>query len=84
MLRPRDDGDQGVIQADLTISPKPEEIAWGRDQFNNHVAIARFSEQSDQLRFVSNIRLNHIVRPFLASDIEAICANFPLRSAPSD
>jgi transglutaminase-like putative cysteine protease len=84
MLRPRDDGDQGVIQADLTISPKPEEIAWGRDQFNNHVAIARFSEQSDQLRFVSNIRLNHIVRPFLASDIEEYARNYPFQYTPED
>ena len=63
MLRPRDDEDQRVIQADLTISPKPEEVAWNRDQFDNHFAIARFSEQSDRLRFVSNIRLDHVARP---------------------
>src|ERR1700726_1274978 len=79
MLRPRDDEDQRVIQADLTISPKPQEVAWDRDQFNNHVAIARFSQQSDQLRFVSQIRLDHVPRQFLASHIEGSARHYPFR-----
>jgi transglutaminase-like putative cysteine protease len=84
MLRPRDDEDQRVIQVDLAISPKPEEVAWDRDQLNNHFAIARFSEQSDQLRFVSNIRLDHTARPFLASDIEDYARNYPFQYTPED
>jgi transglutaminase superfamily protein len=84
MLRPRDDDDQKVIQADLTISPKPEEVAWHRDQFNNHFAVARFSEQSDQLRVVSNIRLDHTTRPLLAGDIEEYARNYPFQYKPED
>jgi Bacterial transglutaminase-like N-terminal region len=64
MLRPRDDEDQKVIHADLAISPKPQEVAWNRDQFANHFAIARFSEQSNRLSFVSNIRLDHVAHQF--------------------
>jgi transglutaminase-like putative cysteine protease len=79
MLRPRDDEDQKVIQADLTISPKPEEVAWHRDQFNNHFAVARFFEQSDQLSFVSNIRLDHVARRFSASSIEGYAQHYPFR-----
>jgi hypothetical protein len=84
MLRPRDDEDQRVIQADLTISPKPEEVAWHRDQFNNRFAIARFSEQSDQLRFVSQIRLDHVARPFLAGDIEEYAREYPFQYKPDE
>ena len=84
MLRPRDDEDQRVIQADLTISPKPEEVTWDRDQFNNHLAIARFYEQSDQLRFVSNTRLDHVARPFLAGDIEGYARDHPFQYKPEE
>ena len=84
MLRPRDDEDQRVIQAVLTISPKPEEVAWDRDEFENHFAIARFSEYSDQLRFVSDTRVHHSARQFLAGDIEEYARNFPFQYSADD
>jgi Bacterial transglutaminase-like N-terminal region len=83
-LRPRDDEDQRVIQADLTISPRPEEVTWDRGQFNNYFAIARFYEQSDQLHFVSNIRLDHVARPFLAADIEEYARDQPFQYKPEE
>ena len=84
MLRPRDDENQRVIQAVLTISPQPEEVAWDRDEFDNHFAIARFSENADQLRFVSETRLHHSVRQFLAGDIEEYARNFPFQYNTED
>jgi transglutaminase-like putative cysteine protease len=33
MLRPRDDDDQRLLQSDLEMTPKPRELAWGRDGF---------------------------------------------------
>jgi transglutaminase-like putative cysteine protease len=84
MLRPRDDKDQKVILADVTISPRPQEVAWNRDQFDNHFAIARFSEQSDRLSFVSNIRLDHVARQFLASNIEGYAQHYPFRHRPEE
>jgi transglutaminase-like putative cysteine protease len=77
MLRPRDDEDQKVIHTDVTISPEPKEVAWNRDQFDNHFAIAQFSEQADRLSFVSNIRLDHVARQFLASNIEGYAQHYP-------
>jgi transglutaminase-like putative cysteine protease len=82
MLRPRDDEDQTIIHADLTISPKPQEVAWNRDP--NHFAIARFSDQSDRLSFVSNIRLDHVARQFLASNIEGYAQRYPFRYRPEE
>jgi transglutaminase-like putative cysteine protease len=84
MLRPRDDKDQKVIHADVTITPKPQEVAWNRDQFDNHFAIARFSEQSNRLSFVSNIRLDHVARQFLASNIEGYAQHYPFRYRPEE
>ena len=38
MLRPRDDDDQRVLQAELAITPEPKELVWKRDRLGNHVA----------------------------------------------
>jgi Bacterial transglutaminase-like N-terminal region/Transglutaminase-like superfamily len=84
MLRPRDDKDQKVILADVTISPRPQEVAWNRDQFGNHFAIARFSEHSDRLSFVSNIRLDHVARQFLARNIDGYAQHYPFRYRPEE
>jgi transglutaminase-like putative cysteine protease len=84
MLRPRDDKDQKVIHADVTICPKPQEVAWNRDQFGNHFAIARFSEQADQISFVSNIRLDHRSRQFLAGNIEKYARHYPFQYRPEE
>jgi hypothetical protein len=64
MLRPRDDDDQRVLQAELAIAPEPKELAWKRDRLGNHVAIARFSERSNELRFTSHARLDHASKDF--------------------
>jgi transglutaminase-like putative cysteine protease len=84
MLRPRDDQDQRVIQAVLTISPQPEEVAWDRDEFENHFAIARFSEYSDQLRILSKTRLHHSARRFLADEIEEYARNLSFQYNTED
>ena len=64
MLRPRDDDDQRLLQSDLEITPKPRELAWGRDGFGNHVAIAHFADRSDELRFVSTVHLEYAPNGF--------------------
>jgi hypothetical protein len=48
MLRPRDDDDQRVLEAELKVTPAPSEISWTRDSFGNHVAIARFAERASE------------------------------------
>ncbi len=54
MLRPRDDDDQKVIEAELEITPRPKQLAWTRDSLGNHVATAHFGDRARELRFVSN------------------------------
>jgi transglutaminase-like putative cysteine protease len=60
MFRPRDSFDQKLIDATLMISPTPVGIRWLHDVFGNCVAIAAFETPATELRFESNIRVEHL------------------------
>jgi transglutaminase-like putative cysteine protease len=84
MVRPRDDDDQRVLLAELDITPSPRRVAWKRDRFGNHVATAIFADQSDELRFVSSIRLEHSTNEFCASDIARQARVCPFEYTPEE
>lgn len=77
MLRPRDDGDQRVLESALDITPEPSELAWTQDCFGNHVAIARFAGQARELRFESTIFVEHAPARFSAADIADYARIYP-------
>jgi transglutaminase-like putative cysteine protease len=77
MLLPRDDGDQKVIAYELEIRPKPIRLDWSRDVFSNHVATAQFDEMAAELRFVSNVRLEHAPAKFHAASIDPAARHYP-------
>jgi transglutaminase-like putative cysteine protease len=60
MFRPRDSYDQRLLDARIEIDPAPSAMRWIHDVFGNCVAIARFSKEAPELRFESNIRLDHL------------------------
>jgi transglutaminase-like putative cysteine protease len=60
MFRPRDSYDQRLLDARIDISPAPSGLRWIHDVFGNCVAIARFAKEASELRFESNIRLDHV------------------------
>jgi transposase-like protein len=68
MFRPRDSYDQRLLDARIEIDPPPSEMRWIHDVFGNCVAIARFSKEASELRFESNIRLDH--QPSNAPDFQ--------------
>jgi transglutaminase-like putative cysteine protease len=84
MLRPRDDDDQKVIEAELEITPSPRQLGWTRDSFGNHVATAHFGGRARELRFVSSIRLDHAPRRFRATAIKNLARAYPFAYAPED
>jgi transglutaminase-like putative cysteine protease len=84
MLRPRDDDDQEVIHSEIEITPRPRQLAWTRDAFGNHVATADFADRAAELRFVSNIRLDHTPARFRATDIEDFARTYPFAYAAED
>ena len=77
MLRPRDDGDQIVLDTELAIAPKPRKLSWTRDDLGNHVATAEFDDRAAELRFESTIRLDHAAMNFAAHDIADRARVFP-------
>src|SRR5882757_705390 len=77
MLRPRDDDDQTVLRSELDITPEPSQLAWSRDDFGNHVAIARFAERATELRFHSTIRLDQTHSGFSAADVAGYARTVP-------
>ena len=84
MLRPRDDDDQKVLESELEITPTPKQLAWTRDSFGNHVATAHFADRASELRFVSNIRLDHAPADFRATDIKDFARTYPFAYAAED
>src|SRR5580693_4864540 len=84
MLRPRDDDDQRIIESELEITPSPRQLAWTKDGFGNHVAIAHFDARARELRFASNVRLDHAPAEFRATDIKDSALTYPFAYAPED
>lgn len=59
MLRPRNGYDQRLLDATLDIEPRPQNLRWIHDVFDNCVAIANFAGNTRSLRVESNIALEH-------------------------
>ena len=59
MFRPRDSHDLRLLSANLTISPPAASLHWLHDVFGNSVAIAEFAGEASELRFQSDIVLEH-------------------------
>ena len=59
MLRPRDSNDQRLLDATLDIEPRPQNVRWIHDVFDNCVAIANFAGNTRSLRVENNIALEH-------------------------
>jgi transglutaminase-like putative cysteine protease len=84
MLRPRDDGDQKILESEIDITPAPLQLTWLQDIFGNHVAIAHFDDRAAELCFVSNIRLDHAPTGFYEADIEESARFYPFAYAAED
>ena len=70
VLRPRDSHDMRLLSASLTISP-PATLHWGHDVFSNSIAIAEFSERSDELFIRSDVVVERFGADRPARDIAA-------------
>jgi transglutaminase-like putative cysteine protease len=84
MFRPRDSHDQKLIEERLVISPEPASIRWVHDVFGNCVAIARFVERADILRFQSTIRLEHLAANSHNFSMEEYAETMPFTYSSED
>ena len=77
MFRPRDSYDQRLIEARLAIEPVPSDLRWLHDAFGNCVAVATFDTRATELRFESEIKLEHTPSRLPDLQIEPRVAAFP-------
>src|SRR6516162_8711346 len=59
MFRPRESYDLRLIQTELVIWPKPTQVRWLHDPFDNSVAVVTFEGTTSELRFESTVKLEH-------------------------
>jgi transglutaminase-like putative cysteine protease len=60
MFRPRESHDLRLVSTKLDLLPRPSDLRWLHDVFDNSVAIATFDEPACELRFDSTITLEQI------------------------
>jgi transglutaminase-like putative cysteine protease len=84
LFRPRDSFDQRLLSSQLLITPEPVEIRWLHDVFGNAVALANFDSTASQLRFETNITLDHTSHHALDFPIEKAAAKYPFAYDPDD
>ncbi|HEY9011436.1 MAG TPA: transglutaminase family protein [Devosia sp.] len=59
LFRPRDSYDQRLLSAEIEVSPEPASLRWIHDVFGNCVALVDFDSKAEELRFETNIVLDH-------------------------
>jgi transglutaminase-like putative cysteine protease len=79
MLRPRDSHDLRIISTHLGITPEPSAVRWMHDLHGNSVAVASFDFEATQLRFESEIVLQHFESSEPDCPIEAYARVYPFR-----
>jgi len=59
MFRPRDSQEQRLLSAELKVSPEPVDISWIHDVFGNCITNVDFDTPAEELRFETEIVLDH-------------------------
>src|SRR5579871_4194446 len=84
MFRPRESHDLRLIRTGLTITPRPADLRWLHDPFDNSVAIATFEGTTRELRFESTVTLEHFESTVPEYPIENSARLYPFRYSDDD
>ncbi|WP_345813416.1 transglutaminase family protein [Paraburkholderia sp. PREW-6R] len=77
MLFPRASHDLRLVTNRLVITPTPTRLHWLHDVFDNSVAIATFAGEASELRFDSEVTLEHFEAPMPDYALEPYAVNWP-------
>jgi transglutaminase-like putative cysteine protease len=77
MFRPRASHDLRLVTAQLVITPTPTRLHWLHDVFDNSVAVESFKGTSDELRFDSEVTLEHFEAPLPDYALEPYAVKWP-------
>lgn len=84
MFRPRDSHDLRLIRTGLDIRPKPVQLRWLHDPFDNSVAVASFEGKTTELSFESSITLEHFENTPPEYPLEDYARTYPFRYSDED
>jgi transglutaminase-like putative cysteine protease len=84
MFRPRESHDLRLIGTGLTITPRPRELRWLHDPFDNSVAVATFEGKTSELRFQSDVTLEHFETSMPEYPLEEYAKSYPFRYSDED
>ncbi|WP_431310689.1 transglutaminase N-terminal domain-containing protein, partial [Labrys miyagiensis] len=84
MFRPRDSFDQKLISSSFRVWPTQSAIRWSHDVFGNCVAEVSFSGAAQELRFETNLLVDH--SPDAAPDftIGQEALSYPVHYSPEE
>jgi hypothetical protein len=77
MFRPRASHDLRLVTNQLVITPTPSRLHWLHDVFDNSVAVASFADKARELRFDSEVTLEHFEAPMPDYALEPYAVNWP-------
>jgi transglutaminase-like putative cysteine protease len=84
MFRPRESHDLRLIATQLDITPRPKQLRWVHDVFDNSVAVATFSGRTSELRFDSTVTLEHTEAALPDYSLEPRAATYPFAYAQDE
>jgi transglutaminase-like putative cysteine protease len=79
MFRPRESHDLRLLRSQLDITPRPADLRWLHDPFDNSVAIATFDSPTVELRFDSVVALEHVETTLPDYPLEEEAKNYPFQ-----
>jgi transglutaminase-like putative cysteine protease len=77
MFRPRESHDLRLLRSRLDITPRPADLRWLHDPFDNSVAIATFDSPTEELRFESVVALEHVETTVPDYPLEEYAKTYP-------
>ena len=83
MFRPRDSHDLRLLETKLSISP-PAQVRWLHDVFGNSITVATFADSAAELRFHSEMRLEHYGITESDFPLDEVAETYPFQYAPDE
>ena len=84
MFRPRESHDLRLVKTSLEIHPRPKELRWLHDAFDNSIAVASFADDATELSFTSTVTLEHFESRLPEYQLEPGAQLFPFAYSAED
>ena len=84
MFRPRESHDLRLLRTHLAITPRPAQLRWLHDPFDNSVAVATFEGTTTELSFESAVTLEHFENTLPDYPLEEYARTYPFRYSDED